>query len=226
MIRALIPIAMLCASAPGALAQQPEPQPAAAVAPVPEAQPPAPAPAVPRPAVVRVSLQTGAGAIVLELEKERAPVTTANFLRYIDQKRFDGTSFYRALKVAGAQGVGLVQGGVKADPKRVLPPIAHEPTSRTGLSHVDGAISMARTAPGTAAGDFFIIVGDIKSFDANPALKGDNLGFAVFGHVVEGMDVVRHILAAPTSPTAGAGAMKGQMLAAPVRIVAARRMPR
>ena len=226
MIRSLIPIALLCAAATGAAAQQPEPQPSVAAAPAQEAQPPAPAPAVPRPAVVRVSLHTSAGPIVLELEKERAPITTANFLRYIDQKRLDGTSFYRALKVAGAEGVGLVQGGVKADPKRVLPPIAHEPTSRTGLSHVDGAISMARTAPGTAAGDFFIIVGDIKSFDANPAQKGDNLGFAVFGHVVEGMDVVRRILAAPTSPTAGAGAMKGQMLASPVRIVTARRMPR
>lgn len=187
---------------------------------LPSAEAAAPAP---RPATVRVSLQTSDGTIVLELEKERAPLTTANFLRYVDQKRLDGTSFYRALKVAGAPELGFIQGGIKADPKRALPPVAHEPTSRTGLSHVDGAISMARTAPGTAAGDFFIIVGDLPSFDANPRQPGDNLGYAVFGRVIEGMDIVRRILAAPRSPTAGVGTMKGQMLAAPVRILSSRR---
>jgi len=192
------------------------------------AVPPVPAPvqaqapaATPKPATVRVALQTSAGPIVLELEKERAPVTTANFLRYVDQKRFDGTSFYRATKVA--EGYGLIQGGVRNDPKRVLPPIAHEPTSRTGLSHVDGAISMARAAPGSATADFFITVGAMPSMDADPKQPGDNLGFAAFGRVIEGMEVVRRILDAPTSPTEGEGAMKGQMIAAPVQIIAARR---
>lgn len=180
--------------------------------------PPAP---TPRPAIVRVSLETSEGAILLELEKERAPLTTANFLRYVDEKRLDGAGFYRAVKVAA--GYGLVQGGVRNDPKRVLPPIAHEPTSRTGLSHVDGAIAMARAAPGSASGDFFITIGAIPSMDADPAQPGDNLGFAVFGHVVEGMDVIRRILDAPTSPTEGEGVMKGQMLAPPIRIIAARR---
>jgi peptidyl-prolyl cis-trans isomerase A (cyclophilin A) len=179
------------------------------------------APPAPKPATVRVSLQTSEGPIMLELEKERAPTTTANFLRYIDQKRLDGTSFYRASKVA--EGYGLVQGGVRNDPKRVLPPIAHEPTSKTGLSHGDGTISMARNAPGSTTADFFITLGAIPSMDADPAQPGDNLGFAAFGHVVEGMDVVRRILDAPTSPTEGEGVMKGQMLAPPVRIIAARR---
>lgn len=176
----------------------------------------------PKPATVRVALQTRAGPIVLELEKERAPITTANFLRYVDEKRLDGVAFYRAVKVG--ERYGLVQGGVRNDPERALPSIAHEPTSETGLSHVDGAISMARNEPGSASGDFFITIGDLTSMDADPAKPGDNLGFAVFGRVVEGMDVVRQILAAPTSPTEGEGAMKGQMLADAVVITSARRV--
>ena len=84
---------------------------------------------------------------------------------------------------------------------------------------------MARNAPGTADASFFITVGAIPSMDADPKQLGDNLGFAVFGHVTEGMDIVRHILQEPTSPTEGEGVMKGQMLVQPVRILSARRMP-
>lgn len=183
---------------------------------------PTPAPSAPKPAAtVEVTLQTSEGPIVLALETERAPITSANFLRYVDQKRLDGTSFYRSVKVQ--PGYGLVQGGVRFDPKRVLKPIAHEPTSKTGLSHKDGTISMARNAPGTASGDFFITIGDIPSMDADPSQPGDNLGFAAFGHVVSGMDIVRHILDEATSPTQGEGVMKGQMLVAPVRILSAHR---
>ena len=214
MIRNLLLVALLGLAAVPAIGQP-------GVAPAPgqaEAQAPTTAP---RPATVRVSLQTSEGSLVLELEKERAPITTANFLRYVDQKRLDGTSFYRATKVA--DGYGLIQGGLRNDPNRLLPPITHEPTSLTGLSHIDGAISMARAAPGSATADFFITIGAIPSMDANPAQLGDNLGFAVFGRVVEGMDVVRRILNAPTSPTEGEGAMKGQMLTAPIKIIAARR---
>jgi peptidyl-prolyl cis-trans isomerase A (cyclophilin A) len=183
---------------------------------------PAPAPA-PRPATVKVILTTSDGPITLELEKERAPVTTANFLRYVDQKRLDGTTFYRAVNIQ--EGYGFIQGGVRNDPKRVLKPIAHEPTSQTGLHHMEGSISMARGAPGTASGDFFITLGSMPSMDADPTKPGDNLGFAVFGQVTDGMDAVKKILVEPTSPTAGVGVMKGQMLAAPVRIVSARRVP-
>ena len=176
-----------------------------------------------QPGIVDVTLQTSEGPIVLALDAAHAPITTANFLAYVDQKRLDGTSFYRATKVA--PGYGLIQGGIDNDPRRALPPIAHEPTTKTGLSHTDGAISMARNAPGTATGDFFITIGDIPSMDAHPDQPGDNQGFAVFGHVVSGMEIVRHILDEPTSPTAGEGVMKGQMLAQPVRIVTARRTP-
>ena len=177
----------------------------------------------PRPKTVRVVLETSEGPVTLELEAERAPATTANFLRYVDQKRLNGTSFYRATKVGPA--LGFIQGGVRNEPKRLLPPVVHEPTSKTGLSHVDGAISMARHAPGTATADFFITVGALPSMDANPAQAGDNLGFAVFGRVVDGMETVRRILGAPTSPTDSHGVMKGQMLTTPVRVPIARRAP-
>jgi peptidyl-prolyl cis-trans isomerase A (cyclophilin A) len=203
MIRRLAPALLWLAAIP-ALAQETAPPPA---------------PAAPKPAVVHVTLTTSEGPIVLELEKERAPITTANFLRYVAGKRLDGTTFYRAVKVQ--DGFGLVQGGLRNDPKRVFPNIAHEPTTKTGLSHVDGAISMARAAPGTASGDFFIVVGGFPTMDADPKQPGDNVGFAVFGHVSEGMDLVRKILTSPTGD-AGPAVMKGQMLLAPVKILSAR----
>lgn len=173
----------------------------------------------PAPAAVRVVLETSAGTILVETDT-RAPITAANFLRYVDEGRFDGTDFYRGMELGA--GTGVVQGGTANAPDRILPPIAHEPTSQTGLRHVDGALSMARFDPGTADGDFFIIVGNLPGFDAGRAAP-DDPGFAVFGRVVEGMDVVRAILAAPKSPTEGEGFMRGQMLDPRVRIVSARR---
>ncbi|WP_277983171.1 peptidylprolyl isomerase [Sphingomonas faeni] len=179
-----------------------------------------PAEAVPA-ATVSIVMTTSEGPITLALEKERAPLTTANFLRYVDQKRLDGVTFYRAMNLG--QGTGLIQGGPQNDPKRILKPVVHEPTSKTGLSHIDGTISLARLAPGTATADFFITVGPVLSLDANPTGSGDTAGYAAFGHVVEGMDVVKRILAAPISATAGVGVMKGQMIAAPVKILMVRR---
>lgn len=175
------------------------------------------------PPPVRVRLQTSEGAVVIALAAAQAPITTANFLRYVDQKRYDGASFYRASRAPGAPEYGLIQGGLNGDPKKVLKPIRHESTARTGLSHKDGTISMGRFAPGTATSDFFIMVGDAPEFDADPKAPGDNQGFAAFGQVVEGMDVVRRILARPVSATGGAGVMKGEMLKQPVRILTARR---
>lgn len=168
----------------------------------------------------RVALDTNEGRIVLELETARAPVTAANFLRYVDGKRLDGVTFYRGVRVA--PDFGFVQFGVQNAPKRVLPPIKHEPTTLTGLKHLDGTISIARNAPGTAQGDFTIMVGDQPSLDADPTRTGDNQGYAAFGRVMEGMDVVRRILDGPKSPDAGP--FKGEMLAQPVRIVTARRV--
>ena len=175
------------------------------------------APALAQPAPVRVLLETDAGNITLEVDPARAPVTAGNFLRYVDERRYDGATFYRAMRAG--QGRGLVQGGVEE--RRELPPIAHEPTTRTGLSHVDGAVSIARDAPGTATADIYITLGDMTYLDAG---RVDPDGYAVFGRVVAGMDVVRRIQAAPTSPTEGEGAMRGQMLSPRIRILSARRV--
>jgi peptidyl-prolyl cis-trans isomerase A (cyclophilin A) len=188
----------------------PAPQPAAATAPPPAAA-----------ATVRVVLHTALGNIALALEKDRAPITVNNFLRYVDQKRFDGSNFYRAMKIGDEGKYGLIQGGLQGNPRLVFKPIAHEPTSLTGLSHVDGAISMARAEPGTATADFFIVIGDLVSLDAQP--NGGDPGYAVFGHVVEGMDVVKSILDQPTSAEAAEAVMRGQMLTRPVKIILVRR---
>ncbi len=174
------------------------------------------------PAPVKIVLQTEAGPIIIAVDTEHAPVTTGNFLTYVDQKRLDGTAFYRGV---GEPDRGFIQGGAQNDPKRLLPPIRHEPTSLTGLTHKDGTISMARYAPGSATADFFICLGDMPSMNADPKLPGDNLGFAAFGQVIAGMDVVKAILAAPKSPTAGEGVMQGQMLAPTIHIISARRVP-
>jgi peptidyl-prolyl cis-trans isomerase A (cyclophilin A) len=175
----------------------------------------------PPPAPVKVAIETSAGRIVVQLEPGKAPVTTANFLRYVDAKRFDGIAFYRAMKLEW--GAGLIQAGQR-DPKKLYPPIKHEPTTQTGLTHTEGTISMARFAPGTATADFTIMVGDMTGLDAKPAAAGDNLGFAAFGKVIEGMDVVKAIWSAPTSPTLGEGPMKGQMLQPVVRVTSVRRV--
>jgi peptidyl-prolyl cis-trans isomerase A (cyclophilin A) len=169
---------------------------------------------------VRVALDTSEGRIVLALDREHAPITAGNFLRYIDGKRLDGIVFYRTVKV-GPQ-FGFVQFGVQNAPKRVLPPIRHEATSQTGIKHLNGTISTARNAPGTAQGDFTISVGDQPSLDAGSGQPEDNLGYAAFGRVVEGMDVIGRILDAPAKP---GGHFVGQELAVPVKVISARRLP-
>ncbi len=168
-----------------------------------------------------VSIVTTKGTIVVELEAKKAPVTVKNFLHYVDTQKFDNTVFYRALRYAPGQGLVQAGGG-----ERPYSPIAHESTKKTGLSNVDGTISMARYAPGTASEDFFICVGDMTFLDAGKDPSGDNLGFAAFGHVVSGMDVVKSILSGKTvAHKKGDDNMQGQMLAAPVKIVSARRVP-
>jgi peptidyl-prolyl cis-trans isomerase A (cyclophilin A) len=175
------------------------------------------------PPLPRVAIETSAGRIVIEVETARAPVTAANFLRYVDQKRLDGVIFYRTVKVQDH--FGFIQFGVDGNPKRILPPIKHEPTSQTGLKHLDGTISVARLAPGSARGEFTISVGDQPSFDANPAAPGDNLGYAAFGRVVEGMDVVLRIFDAPVDPAkTNRGAFKGEIPVAAVKVLTVRRV--
>lgn len=179
----------------------------------------APAVAVPHDDLVTVAIETSAGQITVALDRGRAPLTVANFLRYVDAHRYDGQGFYRAMPYPPG---GLIQAGITTDARLLYPPIAHEPTSKTGLHNVEGTLAMARLDPGTARSDFFIMTTDIAGFDAGP--PGTDPGFAAFGHVVSGMDVVEKILHAPVSATKGAGVMKGQMLDPVVKIVRAVRV--
>jgi len=186
-----------------------------------------PAPSAPLPDIVRVAMTTDLGVITMAIDVKRAPITATNFIRYVDQKRFDGTVFYRVMQLKwGTPPNGIIQAGPRGDPKRVLKPIAHEPTTVTGILHKAGTLSMARLAPGTATGDFTILLSDQPYFDADPTREdpGSRDGYAAFGQVVDGMDVARKIYDAPLSPTLGEGILKGQMIAKPVRIQTARRI--
>lgn len=183
-----------------------------------------PAPTTETPAaqedLVPVAIDTSLGRIVVALDRRHAPITTANFLHYVDTHRLDGESFYRSMH---SQTSNLIQGGVRSDARKLYPPIAHEPTSQTGLHNVAGAISMANAGAGTARADFFILLSDVPAFDAGDP-QGDATGFAAFGHVIEGMDVVKKIFDAPVSATKGEGAMQGQMLEPKIQIIKAARV--
>ncbi|MDE2596679.1 MAG: peptidylprolyl isomerase [Sphingomonadales bacterium] len=186
-----------------------------------------PPPAAPLPDLVRVAMVTEKGTIEIDLDVKHAPISAGNFVRYVDLRKFDGMTFYRAMRLAwGDQPNGLIQAGLRGDPRKVLKPIAHEPTSVTGILHKAGTLSMGRLAPGTAAADFSILLSDIPQLDADPKATDaeGQAGYAAFGHVVSGMDVVRAIWDSPLSPTAGEGPMKGQMLTPPIRVLTVRRV--
>jgi len=207
--RTLIALALAATAAAAAHAQ-----PAAA---------PTPAPTPAASTNPRVIITTAVGTITVELAADKAPVTTANFLKYVDRKLFDGITFYRASKPPGqtTNDYGSIQGGLRDDVKKKLPPIKHESTLQTGLKHGDGTISMGRYAPGTAQADWVICVGDMSYLDATAT----DPGFAAFGHVTDGMPVVQQILGMPTDPNKGVGAMKGEILVNPVKIISIRRAP-
>lgn len=172
-----------------------------------------------RPGIVRVRLETVGGPIVLALDARRAPQTTANFLRYVDDGRFDDIYFYRAARGKADPTKGFVQAGIRTDARRILPSFPFEPTSKTGIRHLDATISMARgDDPASAGGNFVLTVGPTPQMDARPGYKG----YAAFGHVVEGMPLVKRILALPSG--GGFDSMKGQMILRPVRIIRAVRM--
>src|SRR5579875_3173011 len=127
-------------------------------------------PPVPKhlPDIVRIRMETSAGTIVLALDHKHAPITTTNFVRYVDDHRFDGTSFYRTARNASAPDHGFIQGGIAHNIRLMLPAIELEPTSKTGLRHVDGTISMAHATPDSAMGDFTIDVGAQPGLDGKP----------------------------------------------------------
>lgn len=162
------------------------------------------------PGWVRVRLETAAGAIVLALDARHAPITTANFLKYVDDGRFDGISFYRSARSKRAPGTGFIQSGIRTDARRYLDRIPHESTRKTGIRHLDMTISMARMGdPGSANGNFFITVGAAPWMD----WSATSAGYAAFGRVVAGQAVVRRILGMPTST-----GMRGTLLARPVYV--------
>ncbi len=184
-------------------------------------------PPIPLADTVGVAMVTEAGEIDLAIDGKHAPATAANFLRYVDLHRLDGATFYRAMRLAwGTAPNGLIEGGLSGDPRKILPPVRHEPTSVTGILNKAGTISMARFAPGTATADFSILLSDQPGLDADPTSADPDrqAGFAAFGQVVAGMDVVRRIYDSPVSLTAGSGILKGEMLERPVHILSVRRI--
>jgi peptidyl-prolyl cis-trans isomerase A (cyclophilin A) len=152
------------------------------------------------PGVVRTIVETDAGAFVVAVDAEVAPLTVANYLAHVDRMLLDGGAVYRVVTLANQAAetrhkIEVVQWGMNRpdDAPPPLPPIAHETTRQTGLRHLDGTVSMARAQPGSATGEFFVCIGDQPELDFGGGRHPDGQGFAAFGRVVAGMDVVRAI---------------------------------
>ena len=166
-----------------------------------------------------VRLQTPLGDILIELFLDRAPLSAWQFLRVVNDEGNRGGRFWRTVRLDNDRGdppIQVVQGAMEAG-GAALPCVAHEPTSITGLRHRDGSVSLARAEPGTAsAAAFFICVGAQPALDEGGLRNPDGLGFAAFGQVVQGMEVVHGIHRGTTSPHAEVAYVRGQMLASPV----------
>lgn len=161
-----------------------------------------------------VVIQTELGDITVEIYDKDAPITASNFLRYVDEGRFQDSCFYRVVRMDNQPDdkikIEVIQGGLAFTSRdKMLPPIEHETTKKTGILHKNGAISMGRLEPGTATSEFFICVGDQPELDFGGRRNPDGQGFSAFGKVVEGMDVVRKIHQLPA---------EGQMLFSRVKI--------
>jgi peptidyl-prolyl cis-trans isomerase A (cyclophilin A) len=176
-----------------------------------------------RPAMaqVRVTIQTELGNIDVTVDSVHAPVTATNFLRYVDAGRYSGGQFHRTVTMANQESnpvkIEVVQLSAARSPNAERwPPIELERTNKTGLKHHDGTVSMARAGPNTATSDVFICIGDQPELDFGGKRNADGQGFAAFGVVTKGMDVVRKIQASPA---------RGQTLDPPIRIVNVVRVP-
>jgi peptidyl-prolyl cis-trans isomerase A (cyclophilin A) len=169
---------------------------------------------------VAVVIETELGAIEAEIDVARAPVSASNFLRYVDAGLYDNGAFHRTVRPDNQPGniirIEVIQAG-QAPGMKSFPPIPLERTSVTGLSHEDGTISMARDGPDTATSDFFICIGDQPSLDFGGKRNSDGQGFAAFGRVTSGMELVREIQARPSDSM--------QRLTPPVRIIRITRKP-
>jgi peptidyl-prolyl cis-trans isomerase A (cyclophilin A) len=179
----------------------------------------------------KVRIKTSLGSITLELYADKAPITVANFLRYVDEKRYDGGKFYRVVRMdnqtTSPVKIEVIQGGLQNDSAKMLPPIQQETTNKTGIRHTDGAISVARSAPNSGGSEFFICVNDQPELDFGGKRNPDGNGFAAFGKVIKGMDVVRKIQQGETgvsnAPT-NAFANPTQYLKQPIVIKKVRRV--
>jgi len=152
---------------------------------------------------VVVHIQTQLGTITAEIDTVRAPITATNFLRYVDMGMYSGGTFYRAVRLDNQPDndvkIEVIQGGIAQNRDGdQLPPIRMEPTGETGILHLDGVLSMARAAPNSATGEFFICIGPQPELDQGGRRNPDGYGFAAFGRVIDGMDVVRRIQARET----------------------------
>ena len=167
-----------------------------------------------------VKMKTELGDIILVIDTINAPVTAANFLKYVDGDIFDSAYFYRVVRMDNQPNndikIEVIQGGLDDDDSPLsLTPIEHETTDKTGILHKDGVISMARNEPGTASSEIFICIGDQPELDFGGKRNPDGQGFAAFGKVIKGMDVVREIQSKPD---------KEQMLIKPVNIIKVERI--
>lgn len=177
---------------------------------------------------VQVTLETALGDITIEVYPEAAPASAGDFLTYADRGLYDGAEFYRAVNPANDNGspvIEVLQGGLPDDATS-LAPVTHEDTRQTGLTHTAGAVSLARGEVGSgSAAAFFIVLRDEPGLDYGGKRNPDGQGFAVFGRVIGGMDVVRRIHGMPKDPGAGEPYVRGQLLVEPVIINRARRVP-
>lgn len=174
----------------------------------------------------RITMATSQGDIDIEIYLDKAPITAGNFLKLVDGGHLDGGTFYRVVTYENDNGnpkIEVIQGGLGSERESPFEPIPHETTEQTGILHKDGVISMARGNVGTASSEFFICIGDQPGLDYGNVRNPDEQGFAAFGQVVGGMDVVRRINGLPADAPSESEYTEGQILTEPVDILSARR---
>jgi peptidyl-prolyl cis-trans isomerase A (cyclophilin A) len=170
---------------------------------------------VQRPGIIAIAIETEAGTIEAELDSARAPITVTNFLRYVDARLFDDARFFRSVRLDNQPNdsvrIEVIQADIARENRsRGFPPIPLERTTVTGLRHVDGALSMARAGPDTGRASFSIVINDQPEMDFAGRRNPDGQGFAAFGRVTSGMEIVRRIQQGP---------VEAQRLTSPIRIL-------
>lgn len=176
---------------------------------------------------VRIVMSTSEGDIEIDLYVDKAPITSGNFLQLVDSGLMDGGSFYRVVSYENDKGspkIEVIQGGRGDALEGEIDAIDHETTEQSGIRHTDGVISMARGGVGTATSEFFIVIGDQPGLDYGEVRNPDKQGFAAFGKVVNGMDVVRKIQGLQADGPSDSDYTRGQILTDPVAISSVRRV--